>query len=540
MRFEKTGTYRLYISSSRVTIGKFYGKDIKYMEGISNIVEFEIVPPDKVWQQKKLAESINILDSMWQEKELRGACETLRYLGTEAAAAEMVRRSTGLEGKDKTCTFDFSMGLHGSPHRKFIINEMERKMSDPEFPVSPTFFRDLSLLSFFLHNPQKFPAWGDEGAQAEINKLQKLREDEVIRIARLLAVAVKNKKPAAYLTSAYTLFSFRASVDRTPADGIVIDDTLITAFSNLPAEKQNTVLIYYWDQFKMPKMLPILRNIYARLEGPGQADQNLELRGSVLQRIYELAPAEGRNLIMAEIRRPETRVKDETLTLLTDKEIPEIEGLLLKRATGPGEADARRGLFLLERYGTPKASKVLQAAYKDRIGNMECALQQSLINYFLKHEPEEGSKMVGAALDVRKQTECYKTVFEDFNPKYWSKAVEEVTVSYLNDENIGIVKEIVEALERFASADVKERLWQRLEKLSAFPENDIAAKTKGYGSRSQPSNTLEMTLVSALAHSPSWKLTEAEFSKLAGLCVTKECREWVGALLPKSDQKTVR
>ena len=286
----------------------------------------------------------------------------------------------------------------------------------------------------------------DEGAQAEINKFQKLREDEFIRIARLLAVAVKNKKPAAYLTSAYTLFSFRASVDRTPADGIVIDDTLITAFSNLPAQKQNSVLIYYWDQFKMPKMLPILRNIYARLEVSGQANRKLELRDSVLQRIYELAPAEGRNLLLAEIRRPEARVKDETLTLLTDKEIPEIEGLLLKRATGPGDADARRGLHLLERYGTPKASKALQAAYKDRIGNLDCAVQQSLINYLLKQEPEMGSRMVGAALDARKQTECYKTVFEDFNSKYWSKAVEEVTVSYLDDENIGIVKEIVEAL----------------------------------------------------------------------------------------------
>ena len=160
MRFEKTGTYRLYISSPRVTIGKFYGKDRKYIEAISNVVEFEIVSPDKAWQQKKLAESISILDSMWQEKE--------RPPGVRNTALSWVRKRPRrkwscvlleLEGKDKTCIFDFSMGLHGSPHRKFIVNEMERKISDPDFPVSPTFFRDLSLLSFFLHNPQKFPAW---------------------------------------------------------------------------------------------------------------------------------------------------------------------------------------------------------------------------------------------------------------------------------------------------------------------------------------------------------------------------------------------
>jgi hypothetical protein len=255
-----------------------------------------------------------------------------------------------------------------------------------------------------------------------------------------------------------------------------------------------------------------------------------------------LAPREGRDLILAEMRRPEIRVSNDTLLILPENEIPELEDILLKKATyfGGDFEERRKALLILERYGTAKALMPLQTAYRDRIGETECAVQQNLINYFLKHDPEFGAKTVEKAMAARGRTKCYNSVFQEFPAKYWSPAIEAIAVSYLDDENIGLVKEMAEILGKLGSADVKEKLWQRFEKFSAALQKDPAANTKTFGDYPYPVRTIESSFINALTNSPNWKLSEAELKKLSQLCITQSCKAEVEISRWKNDPVAFR
>lgn len=515
---EKPGRYRLYVTSSRVRKKGTVRFD-DYVGAVSNIVEFEILPIDIEWQKQKLAEAVRSTDP---------GCQTLRYLRSEGAALAMVERYRGHNGVTVigSCQFDLMMGLYSSPYRALIVGKMEEKLRDPNTAISTDFLSELATLSFLLHYGDAYPGWESAADfkeyQKKLDALKTLRDREFGKYAAILETALKDKKPDIYTASVNAAFSFR-----TP--GTEMDDRLVSAFDTLSSEEQKTLLTYRWENIRTPKLLPGFRRILERLDGPGQGNYNSELRDLVLRRLYDLAPAEGRERLLAEIRRAENRVEDKTLVALSDKELPELEELLLKRATVANTPDARRALLVLERYGTPRAAKALFSAYFERIGGIECSTQRSIINYFLKHEPETGAKIVDAALNARKQTACFKTLFNDFEPKYWSRELESVVVSHLDDPDIGVVKEVLEALRAFGSVESKPLIWKRFERFKASPENDMAAKIRTYGDQWQPQLTIEDSFVWALEGAVNWKLSQEELSKLAELCVTDGCRKFLEA-----------
>src|ERR1043166_1010773 len=91
LRFEKPGKYRLYVISQRVSTGKpFRHATNKPVEPVSNIIEFEIVPADRDWEQGTLNSAKRFLDTAPKavysigESERQSACRTLRFLGTES------------------------------------------------------------------------------------------------------------------------------------------------------------------------------------------------------------------------------------------------------------------------------------------------------------------------------------------------------------------------------------------------------------------------------------------------------------------------
>src|SRR6185503_17904531 len=126
---------------------------------VSNVIEFEILPTDKKWSTQKLNDAVTLLSK--PDGDHRAACRTLRFLGTTAAASEMIKR---FRGDDHSCDFEYEFGLIGSPHREFVIREMENALSAPEQPVVSSFISNLALLELTSQTPAlpPFPRDGDD------------------------------------------------------------------------------------------------------------------------------------------------------------------------------------------------------------------------------------------------------------------------------------------------------------------------------------------------------------------------------------------
>jgi hypothetical protein len=119
------GSYTLSIIGNRVSIGK--ERDQKSWNNAamplqSNPVTFRVVRADPNWQAAQLAAAVKMLDSPnSSEDEKEHAARVLRFLGSEAATRELVRRYWAGQ---ELHIWDWEAGLFGSPYRVVAIQEM--------------------------------------------------------------------------------------------------------------------------------------------------------------------------------------------------------------------------------------------------------------------------------------------------------------------------------------------------------------------------------------------------------------------------------
>src|SRR5215813_12831693 len=112
-RFDQPGKFRLYVTAPRV-LKKGERPFRNGAEVTSNIVEFEILPRDDEWADQELQAITRLLDSSDPKTDRRPLCRRLRFLNTEAAASEMIRR---FGAPPDVCAFEYSIGLISSAHR---------------------------------------------------------------------------------------------------------------------------------------------------------------------------------------------------------------------------------------------------------------------------------------------------------------------------------------------------------------------------------------------------------------------------------------
>lgn len=522
-RFLRPGRYRLFVNSPRLSLGTRAFEFGSAVDVTSNIIEFEIVKADPKWQAATLADAVKILDAAKPETDRKSACVRLRYLDTEGAAREMVRRFTNEQDE---CFFSFMMGLHSSPHRRVIVEEMSKALQNPDFPVTSPFFYTLARIAYFHENPAppRLSDRSEENIENERVLQDRLRRGVQERIRRMLETAIAGKKGKALAVSLDTLIG---SSDDERASPVQIA-ALARVFSDLPAARKHLLLEYQWKTIGDAAFLPNLRAIcrgFRTLENPEYDERRLyEIS---IRRIYELAPDEGRNLILEEMRRAQPRVGIETLSLLTETELPEFENEWLAKAE-----KSEIFLDLLERYGTVSIIPRIRESFENKIGAMPCRPQASVIRIFFKFDTTLALKSLQNALDSRASTACYNTVLAEIPKERWSKDVENIAIGLLSDDDLGLVKSTVEVLARNGSAGAKSAIIESFERFSRRMKNDPEANQTTFGSYKLPMSTIEGTFISALTESENWTLTDDEKARVSSICVTKPCSD---RLAPRSN-----
>ena len=560
LRFDRPGKYRLYVTSGRISLGG-EGREVipKPLAVVSNIIEFEVLPRDESWEQEALREAVLELAASdrapahGQEAEAKreSSCRALRFLNTEAAAREMVRlfRET-----DRQCEFEYFFGLLGSPHRAFIVGEMERGIADPAQPVSLMYLDTLSRLATGLKLPAEsrppYPA-GDETKaklwQEGFKKIRDAQNDFLLAYARKLYASLSGKVPEARALSIKTLLDVPGRVppekkteevtswlEKLPAE-------LANSFPDLTPELQSRLLNPLWLKAAGAATVPALMRLF---ENPPQgADQYF--RGTVLQRIYDLSPAEGRELIIKEVSRARPRADYKTLSLLPEQSLPELDGVLAanleknvpyEEPTLEGGDEQYRSVEaisqLIERYASPAILPRVKEVYRRVPANSWACLPQSALLAYISHaEPAAGKELIREALAARdeERSRCYASVLGGVAGLHMSPELEELAVSALSDPAPEVVNSAAGVLGSYGSAAAEEKLWQRLEEWHAkWQGRSAELRGKRPGLPEEGADPLavealiESALVRALTTGQAWLADAGRLKRLKTLCLTEE------------------
>ena len=122
----------------------------------SNTVSFEILPRDATWEASELETARRIVDAKQPPLGARAGCRMMRFLGTEAAAMEMIRRYGA--DTDQGCDFDYMAGLFSAANRAAVVRAMEDGLRAADQAVTGSYLRTLSTLSVYLRHPEFRPA----------------------------------------------------------------------------------------------------------------------------------------------------------------------------------------------------------------------------------------------------------------------------------------------------------------------------------------------------------------------------------------------
>ncbi|MBC8869340.1 MAG: hypothetical protein H8E44_07970 [Planctomycetes bacterium] len=546
-RFDKPGKYRFYSVSARVWKPNVWPSGNNELRLTSNVLELEIIPVTGQWQDEQLRMAVEVLDRQADEtKEHRAlrreALRRLRYLDTEAATRELARRHPGRNEGEK---YDIGMGMHESRYKAAAVDELKRRLDVPDFVVTAPFLCQLVYLAADVQVPIDYWAFRDgKGSREELDRLTKehraSKQRLFVEFFHAAWAAAEKKEPLVRARSVFELFQFasysnmRDEALLTPERLAHIRAAVLIVFEQLPERDQELLLTLYWRQFGGVDFLPALRRFIAvapeREEGarfPVPLDKSF-------RRFLELAPEEGRALVLAELRRTRPRATVDSLTLLPDRPIPELDDSLATRLEESMDDlyESELAAALVARYGSAAIYDRVRKLYGDDGRSWLSDMRVSMLAYLVRHNHEKGGQLVERALDARGKTGRYCTVLTDVARVHMAAELERIAIERLDDENLELAGDAVRLLRKHGSAAAEQIIWQKFERWhTAWKDRVGELKVVDSGSQTDPQVRFEYELVNALIYGRSWFTDLPKLKRVRSLCLTKPNRTMVDSRL---------
>ncbi len=538
-QFGKPGKYRLTALAHAVPSGfaAFGSRPSGAPLVTSNTVEFSIVAADPAWQEETLQKALGLVETKFSNERQEEGCRILRFLTTRAAVNEMIKHYAD-EGM---CWADFRYGLFAFPDREFVVRQMENGVLEPTVAISPDYLRTLATLSAYYEHPEFLPTQGDRdlgktgwGLGGPLAAHWSLIEAEEDRYVRELLGALGDKIGLARARCLKAIFDSPMLGRPTllqSTDKVLLAELrkrMAGEFLNLPASDQFELLGDRWPHIASPAMLPVLRQLYNN-PPPGPNEQFVAL---VLKRIAELAPPEGRALVLKEMQRQHPRLDLRFVHLLPDKEIPELDEPLAANLEASNGEDMTI-VELIGRYATTAIFPRVLAMEEDRVGKMPCEAQAAFLAYAFKADAVTGAQMLEKALAARKATGCYTLMLGEVSLRRNAPEVEQSAITDLDDPDPEVAASAAVALGRYGSPSAEQPLWDRLRKWHLAWAGRAAELPNGTGSAltNGLQTALETALVNALATAQSWYAGPEKLQRVRALCVSQWARGQVDNML---------
>jgi hypothetical protein len=531
LRFTQPGDYRLTITSHRVGV-----KDPSSPMGTSpvpvrsNEITFRIIPATKDWQTQVLVDAVATLDQPPpskpedREKDLksrRQALETLRFLGTPDAIAELARRFSGEDngGLDYVCM----LGLISSPDPDVARRALEHELDEPDHPISDNFFYALQTL--------------DAGGTAP-NQDWKKDERQVLEALVSALPAKRGKALTVSLTTAVNKAWNGADIPEQSTKALVAQ--MVSLFDQLPSDGHALLLTYRWDKVAGPDMIPILRRYaeaYQDFPQPREmnAYRSLELSASALRHWYELDPVGARPALIREITRPRPRFSASVLGILPDKTLPEVDFALAENLTAGADFDGMANVSsLIARYASDAILQQVTAKLDPSLGKWACAIQDPLLAYLLRVNPPLARPRIEQAVAARGKefSACNHGLFQSISEIHYDPVLEEIAIHSLDDPDPRVAMNAATMLGRYGSPAAESALRQRFAAWSAAwtgreAELDLTFAEPS-GDREEQLGLGE-NLVQAIATAKSWLADESSLRRLSDLTRVRRVRDQLDA-----------
>jgi hypothetical protein len=543
VQFHSPGKYKIVVQSRRVSEITAQSPPFGQPEsGTSDVLNLVILPTNKQWQQTTLQQALLVLDAPAsrapndaEQEARRHAIKVLRYLGSPAAAKELARH---LRGAEHGFDFDCMFGLVGSPQREVARNELRRLLSEPDHPVTDLFLSALATVSL---NPDQAP---------EVLRVQ--REENCQAIRADLVDSLSRKRGNALAISLFTALQQTNPTDLLPRETTErLSAQLVGIFDRLPIEKQVELLQYRWDSVGGPAWLPVLRKIaqtYEEFPVPNEmhAYNALQLSGSALQHWYTLTPEEARPAIIREILRPKPRFAANTLGILPDKTLPDLEHSLADHFSDIADAqedDAFAGNLasLIQRYATAAILPRMLAIADQNLGHWACLTQEPVLAYLLRADPIAARPRIETALAARGDgfTACNHNLLSAVGNLHFDPLLEDIALRSLNDPDPQVAANAAAFLGRFGSASVEQTLWDHLMRWSAVwhgRESELNYIPGGANQNLEQAG-LGAGLQQAIVSGRAWLADQGKLQKLQSLSVGPSMQQTIDGIQAEWDAK---
>lgn len=510
LHFDQPGHYQVRVISRRVSEAQ------KPVTVESNAIDIELLD-DPEWRARELAEVVRVLrtvpkggDSVAFEQRMQAARQ-LWYLDTPESIRESVRL---FDGEDVQVEQKLQLGLMASSRRALAIRTLEQFLADPAHPVTQSFLDTLAWLK----------CWSEIPVIA--NSTEALRQ----RWARQASLVAETRNRLAGLVEqkagAAKAISLRTVLDAAWPDSVspVQRAEMASLFFDLPVNRQSEILDWQWNRYSGPAMIPVLRKIYDRT--PEKAD-------TAIRRLFELDPVQGRTLILAEIARPVPRLSFETLSILPDATLPELEETLAANLEqGPSRWANSAVEELIARYASARVLERMKVFYARLDREMRSrtetvgtpprrlampACEPPLYAYFLRADPPYGEKTLRDAMAERsfEMGNCWMRAIVGTARYFVNSQWEKVALDGLNDSTVVVKIGAVQALGEHGSPAAREGLWAGFVYWHDWWKNKPSEVN-------EENRRLEAAYVKTMSQAVNWVATGEDLERAASLCITPE------------------
>jgi HEAT repeat protein len=406
------------------------------------------------------------------------------------------------------------LALRGSAHQSAAIAAMNQLLRLPDQAVAQAFIQTLAS----MESAQQFPFPGDrDAADPDAGRRREASDARGRQLRGELGGVVERKLGEAKAVSLDTVVSgmrFDSVKDNLRAE-------LASVFMDLPWRRQNQLLNGQWKNIAGPAMIPVLRQIY---ENPQQTTFQ-SLAPVAVQRLYELDPARTRTLILDDMKRDPPRLPFETLAILPDATLPEMDPVLLDHL------EHNTGTDLIARYATADILDGVKTWHAKRDATMRAGRSSgqpdvasslcdpALVGYYLRVDPPWGEQVLRGLLNDRSaypRGGCWMGIVGRTAKFQTGPAWEKVAIEALADGVVAVKSDAVKALGEYGSAAAQQAV------MDAFSAWHDWWKDKPGEMVSE--RQFEQAFFEAAVRGQNWIADGDELEKIRDLCITSGCR----------------
>jgi len=523
LRFENPGFYTVTVTTRRV------GPDSSRARSLvltTNSITFELQPMSEAVEAKEVKRLSDLLDATndWQAEEK--IAKQLSYLTGDSSTREKVRRFLAPRNRESSSSAQILRGLFIARNRTLVLELIETGMRDPNVPVTSLILRAATRLrTLITYGPRSTSADGPTGMFVEPWKDPRTRKIHAAYLVELAAGLAK-RTGNSQTTTATTIFTSFPKESPSADEGMSeARRIVIQKFDALQPEIQEWLVQTYWEQLRDPELVPSLKKMVHA------TDRGMYVRGTVLTRLLELAPGEGRGSVIEEIQNPSSALSPEILGVLKDEYLPEVDRTLvsqIRRAisespSNGGWVSVNFKTGVLARYATKNVYGELMEMYQADGAQVTVQARGAMLAYLARHNEREALPLIEQAFVQQKEKAKEKTYAEP-------SLLAEVTKYYYSEEIGALLKRILETDD---PSDAGQAAY--LIGLHGFPADAKVLEARlqrwryEWGNRiplaeQQSQDQLERELVYALRHGKSWTLPPERARELKTNCLTQLCK----------------